>query len=204
MAHLILRLTIPLWLALGVGSALADQICATPHQAKQVRDYYAEHPGGMPPVVATRLELPEAVVVSGLPADQAVSAPGVDFPEIWAAMTQWEHATFLIMKGANVFEISSAVGEGTPSTRSSYYNIAYTHPLRGHLRPDLYASVYAVALPGPDGAMVRGVLFYDDQGASVFGAFISGEGPTPSAEELAKFDQVMDLVRSKESVCPRS
>jgi hypothetical protein len=45
------------------------------------------------------------------------------------------------------------------------------------------------------------VLVYDDQGASVFGAFISGEGPPPPASELAKFDEVMKLVRSKRQVC---
>lgn len=113
--------------------------------------------------------------------------------------------TFLIMKGPNVFEIASAAGKGTPSKTSQYFNIAYTQPLRGHLRPDLYASVYAVTLGAKDENQVapRGVLVYDASGASVFGAFLGGDGPKPTAADLAKFSELMTLVRAKTPVCPR-
>lgn len=185
--------------------ALADDFCATPEQAKQVAEFYAANPGVMPPVAAARLKLPEATVASALGPDLSASAPGSDFAEIWAALGGLKEATFLIMKGANVFEIRSAAGKGTPSTRSQYFNIEYTHPLRGHLRPDLYASIYAVTLPGKDEDKVspRGMLVHDRDGASVFGAFIGGDGPPPDAADLAKFDELMKLVRSKTPVCTR-
>ena len=166
-----------------------------------MRAYYAEHPGTMPPIAAQRLGLPETVIVSALPAEQAVSAPAAAFAEVWAAMGDWEAATFLIMKGANVFEIASTVGDGKPSNRSAYYNIAYEQPVRGHLRPDLYTSMSAVAMPGRDGAMARGVLFYGPDRASVFGVFLAGEGANPKASEVAKFDKVMQLVASKGPLC---
>jgi putative heme iron utilization protein len=98
--------------------------------------------------------------------------------------------------------VLSPIAAATPSKVSEYTNIAYEHPLRGHLRPDLYSSIYAVALPGKDGAMARGVLFYDADGASVFGAFISGEGPPPPASEIDKFDELMRLVKARPQVCP--
>ncbi|MCC7258209.1 MAG: hypothetical protein IT486_07535 [Gammaproteobacteria bacterium] len=179
----------------------ATGFCATPEQAARVQAFYRDNPGTMPVIAARRLDLPEATVVSGLPAEQSVGIAGAAFMDIWGAMRQWQAATFLIMKGENVFEVVSPVGTATPSKTSKYTNIAYEQPLRGHLRPDLYASIYAVALPGRNGAIPRGVLFYDASGASVFGAFISSDGPPPPASEIAKFDAVMALVKSRSPVC---
>ncbi len=196
-----LLLTVAIGVLLGGASAAANEMCASTEQAEQIQAFYAENPGAMPAIAARKLGLAEEVVASGLPGNQMNSAPGEDFPEIWDAMDDWGPITFLIMKGMNVFEIASSVGTGVPSTVSDYYNIKYEQPLRGHLRPDLYTSIYAVALPGKDGAVARGVLFYDETGASVFGAFMSGDGPTPADSELAKFDAVMALVGTKPSVC---
>ncbi|HKZ73336.1 MAG TPA: ChuX/HutX family heme-like substrate-binding protein [Steroidobacteraceae bacterium] len=187
--------------ALGLQQAWAQEMCATPAQAQRIQAFYEANPGTMPVIAARRLDLPEAVVVSGLPAPQAVSAPGTAFAHVWSAMTRWNEAVFLITKGANVFEILSPIAPGAPSTRSDYYNIEYKHPFRGHLRPDQYVSLYAISMPGKETTRVRGVLFYGADGASVFGAFISGEGPEPPQAELAKFDAVMAVVRSKPAVC---
>lgn len=198
------RLARILLVALG-GSLGAQQVhaagfCATPEQTREIRAFYQNNAMAMPVIAARKLKLPEAVVVSGLPPGQAASAPGSDFAEIWGAMTHWKEATFLIMKGPNVFEVLSGIGNINRSKTSAYTNIEYVHPMRGHLRPDLYESIYAVSLPGKDGEAARGILFYDAEGASVFGAFMSGE-TSPPASELAKFDEVMKLVQSKKPVC---
>ena len=186
------------------GAAFAADFCATPEQVKQVATFYAANPGTMPPVAATRLKLPEATVASALGTDVSASVPGADFAEVWAAIGAWKEATFLIMKGPNVFEIRSAAGKGTPSKSSKYFNIEYSHPLRGHLRPDLYSAIYAVQLPGKNKDQVspRGVIAYDQDGASVFGAFLGGDGPPPDPADLAKFDDLLALMRSKPQVCP--
>lgn len=189
--------------ALAAEQAAADSLCATPQQTQQIREFYRNNAMTMPVIASRKLELPEALVVSGLPPEQAVSAPGKDFAEIWGAMTQWKEAVFLIMKGPNVFEVLSGIGKAERSKTSAYTNVEYVHPLRGHLRPDLYESIYAVSLPGKDGEAARGILFYDAQGASVFGAFMSGD-ISPPASELAKFDEVMKLMRTKSPVCAAS
>lgn len=186
--------------ALAAQQAAADTFCATPQQTQQIREFYRNNAMTMPVVASRKLALPEAVVVSGLPPEQAASAPGKDFAEIWEAMTRWKEATFLIMKGPNVFEVLSGIGKIQRSKTSAYTNIEYVHPMRGHLRPDQYESIYAVSLPGKDGEAARGILFYDAQGASVFGVFMSGE-TSPPASELAKFDEVMKLVQSRTPVC---
>lgn len=186
--------------ALVAAQAAADSSCATPQQTQQIREFYRNNAMTMPVIAARKLKLPEAVVVSGLPPEQAVSAPGKDFAEIWGAMTRWKEVTFLIMKGQNVFEVLSGIGKIERSKSSAYTNIEYVHPMRGHLRPDLYESIYAVSLPGKDDEAARGILFYDAEGASVFGAFMTGDISAP-ASEVAKFDEVMKLVGSKTSVC---
>lgn len=193
-------------LVLALGGALASQqaaansFCATPQQTQQIREFYRNNAMTMPVIASRKLELSEAVVASGLPPEQAASAPAKDFAEIWEAMMRWKEATFLIMKGPNVFEVLSGIGKIERSKTSAYTNIEYVHPMRGHLRPDLYESIYAVSLPGKDGEAARGILFYDAEGTSVFGVFMSGD-ISPPASELAKFDEVMKLVRSKTPVC---
>lgn len=191
-------------LALVVGSTTvhAEMMCADAAQTAKVRAYFAENPGTQPAIAAIRMQLPEALVVSALDESQMASTSGEAFPQVWAAMTELEQATFMIMKGANVFEILSGIGKGTPSQRSQYYNIEYSAPLRGHLRPDLYASIYAVAIPVKDDVVSRGVIFYDADGASVFAAFFSGDSMETTPAEIAKFDAVMAMVRKAPDVCP--
>jgi len=189
-------------LSLSAGSATATDFCASADQAAQVTAYYGEAPGAMPPIASMRSGLTEAIVVSGLPEGQAVSAAGEHFPEIWDAMGSWGESTFLIMKGQNVFEIRSKVGKGAPSETSDYFNIEYEQPVRGHLRPDLYASIYAIEMPGRGDAIIRGVLFYGDDGASEFGVFISGDSVDPTEDDIAHFNTVKNLIASKGSVCP--
>lgn len=181
---------------------VADSFCANEEQSKLIHTFFAENPGSMPAIAARRLGLPEAIVASGLPAGQAASASSSIFPDVWASMTEWNVALFLIMKGANVFEIKSAAGEGKPSEASNYFNVAYEHPLRGHLRPDLYTSIYAIEMPGrTDQEPNRGVIFFDENGDSVFGAFLSSDGPDPAPSEVAKFHATMELIKASPSVC---
>ena len=189
-------------LFLTASSGSAADYCASADQVLQVQDYYAEAPGAMPPIASMRTGLTEAIVVSGLPAGRSVSAAGKHFAEVWDAMGSWGESTFLIMKGQNVFEIRSTVGKGAPSETSDYFNIAYDQPVRGHLRPDLYASIYAIEMPGRGDAIVRGVLFYGEDGASEFGVFVSGDSVDPTEDDITNFNKVKDLIASKGSVCP--
>jgi len=189
--------------AMSMGSAASAQdMCASEEQAQQIQAFYAENPGTMTPIASQRLNLPEALVVSGLSAEQAASTTGDAFMDVWTNMTTWEKATFLVMKGKNVFEIETAIAPVKKSETSDYTNIEYIHPLRGHLRPDLYSSISAVVMPVEGRPTIRGVVFFDPDGSSIMGAFISGEGAgEPPAEELAKFDALMAMIREKPPVC---
>ena len=65
----------------------------------------------------------------------------------------------------------------------------------------MYSSIYAVSIPGRDDNVSRGIIVYDEDGASVFGAFISGDVLSPSDSELAKFDDLWTMIESRPSVC---
>ncbi len=184
------------------GAVQAADICATEQEREQVRVFFDENPGALPFTAARRLGIREAKVVAALSAEQAVSAPGSAFAEVWAPLSKVSQATFLITKGNNVFEVLSGVSPGAPSTRSKYFNIEYTKPLRGHLRPDEYAAIYAIDLETGDGeGRVQGVLFYDGEGELVFGVFVSGEALAVTAENKAHFASVKALIAAKPSVC---
>ncbi len=184
------------------GPAAAGEFCASPDERDAVNEFYAASPGAQPAIVAARTGLSEAIVLSALDKSLATSAPGEVFPKVWAMMEQWEQATFLIMKGGTAFEILSGIGPGKPSTRSQYFNIEYVEPLRGHLRPDEYAAIYAVAIPQEEGVVNRGVIFLDGDGYSVFAAFISGDSMATTPAEIAKFEQVMGMLAKQPDICP--
>jgi len=189
------------WIASPV---VAANHCATAEQTQQIREFYAEKPGAMPVTVGGKLGLSAEVVTSGLPAGQAISVSAEAFTDVWALMSEWKEAVFVIMNGDNIFEVLTGVGVGRPSATSDYFNIEYKYPLRGHLRPELYGTIYAVAIPRNKNKISRGVLIFDQDGALLFGVYISGNVLSPSDSELAKFDKLWALIEAKPSVCPRS
>ena len=141
--------------------------------------------------------------LSGIPAEQAVGTSNDAFAKVWESITAWPDATTMIMKDASVFEVQGPLPAGEPSTRSKYFNLG-THQaagLGGHLRPDLFSSIYAIAIEGKDGAATRGVVFHGPSGESVFSVYIAAEGSTPSPEALAKFEATMALIKSLPRVC---
>ena len=199
-----LSITLALAGVMAVGAVQAADLCATEQETEQVRAFFEENPGAVPFSAARRLGLAEAKVAAALPAEQAVSALGSAFAEVWAALSEISQAIFLITKGSSVFEVMSGVSPGAPSTRSRYFNIEYEEPLRGHLRPDEYAAIYAVDLGGGEGegeGQVQAVLFYDGEGELVFGVFVSGEALVATAENAAHFASVKALIAAKPSVC---
>ena len=192
-----------IWGVLICGSSVADSHCASTEQARAVIEFYAENPGVSPVVAARQLGLPDAAIGSALPEDQAAGTDKHGFGEIWTALTKWQTAIVIVTKGADVIEVFSPISAGEWSEDGSRFNLSHDHPLAGHLRPGTYSSIYAYRIPGKDGAVTRGVIFYDQSGATVFAVMMSGKGPPAPPEEAAKFDALMSLVRSLPAVCQK-
>jgi putative heme iron utilization protein len=179
-------------------------VCATPVQRVQVAAALLQSPAAMPPNAARMLAMPELAYVGALPSELRVLVSGGAFAALWETIAAWPEAMTMIMKGPNVFEIAGAVPPGENSTRSAFFNLKKGEgALSGHLRPDLYAAAALVALKSKEGeTRLRGVLFYDAAGESVFGVFLPGEGQTPpSAAAVAAFEKSWALAKTLPSVC---
>ncbi len=185
-----------------VGPALAENLCASSEQRQIIQDFLAENPSMMPVVAARELDMPEAIVASAYSPGQVASTTGDAFTDVWTAMTNLEEVTVLILKDRDVFEISSRIGLGESSETNSFYNLSHDNPFSGHLRPDLYSSIYAVTVPHGEERVGRGIFFYKPNGEAAFGILVSGRGPSPSNEQIAKFDAIMVMIKDLPSACP--
>ncbi len=181
---------------------VAPAACATPEQAARINALYSKGPAPMPFQSQEELKLPESTIASALPADLATGIDGTHFRAVWDSLATWDNALVMIRKGGNVFEVNTKIVAGEPSKRSKFFNLGHESSLSGHLRPDLIASIYAVALPGREG-VARGVFFYDAAGESVFGVFLPGEGAEPSAAALAGFEKTRSVIRSLPARCAK-
>lgn len=179
----------------------AESLCAAAKQVAPIRAAFAKPNPPLPFAVAQELKLPEALIASALPGDQAYGVDAAHFQTVWKSLQAWDQSVFIVMKGGNVFEAYGKVFAGEPSKRSKFFNLhGEGAGMSGHLRPDLLASIYVVALQGKD-AVTRGVLFYDAKGESVFGVFIPGEGAAPSATAVAKFQETATEIRALPALC---
>lgn len=179
-------------------------VCATADQSKQVVELFKSKPSMSVANAAMALKMPEAIIVSGLPKDQATILSGAEFIKVWETMTAWPAAVGLIMRNGSVFELPGKIMMGEQSTRSNFYNLKPGGGFTGHLRHDLMSTLAVVAIPGKDGAMTRGVFFYDGAGDAIFGQFVvgeGGEGSAPSAAGLAAFEKTVALANSLPKAC---
>ncbi len=184
------------------GPALAENLGASSEQRPIIQAFLADNPSLMPVMASRELNLPEAIVASAYSPGQVASTTGDAFTDVWTAMTNLEEVTVLILKDRDVFEISSRIGLGESSETNSFYNLSHDYPFSGHLRPDLYSSIYAVTVPHGEERVGRGIFFYKPDGEAAFGILVSGRGPSPSNEQIAKFDAIMDMIKDLPSACP--
>ena len=184
----------------------AAPMCATAAQAKQVQDYFTANPGTMPAIATRTLKLPDALIASALPQDKAYGTNGAGFIPVWESMMAWDNPVVIVIKSGSVLEIRGKIAKGTPSKVSSYFNVDESGlGLSGHLRPDLVTAIYAVDLPTRAANLpLRGILFFDVAGETVFGVYAAGEGegqPAPPAL-VAQFEKTRALINSMPKLCP--
>jgi hypothetical protein len=136
-----------------------------------------------------------------LPEDWVVSIAGAHFRDVWKTLESWDDATFIVTKGAHVFEIQGPVHAGKDSTRSKFFNLDYgVGGVGGHLRPDTVAAIHAVSLQHDDRSTL-GVVFTDAAGKSPFAIYITRENEAPDEAKKALFKVTRDLMMTKPRVC---
>ena len=189
-------LTVPATVALA-----APPLCATPEQAAKVQQLYGAPPSPLTFVGAVKLGLPEAVVVSALPASQAVRTSGAAVEAGVARLQAWDDATLVLLKGQNVVEVRVRIPPGAQSTKSQFYNLKQEGAgLSGHFRPDLLGAIYAVELTAAE-ARIRGVTFIDAEGQNAFGVYLP-EGADQKPAMLAQYEKTRSVIAALPRVCP--
>jgi heme iron utilization protein len=183
----------------------AVPMCATAAQVKQVREQYAASPGAMPAMATRTLMLPEVVIASALPPDQSYGTTGAAFIPVWESLMAWDSPVVIVIKSGSVIEIRGKIPKGAPSKVSRYFNVEEEGPgIGGHLRPDLVTAIFAVELPTrAANAPLRGILFFDGAGETIFGVYAAGEGegvPAPPAL-VAQFEKTRALISSMPKLC---
>jgi putative heme iron utilization protein len=189
------------------GAALHAQenqsACATPEQAAKVQVLFAGAAGPAPFQAAMKLQMSESIVLSSLGPKRAVGVAGAEFARVWAALNAWPDAVMLITKGGHIFEIEGPIHPGEPSKKSKFFNLEHgASGVAGHLRPDLIGSIYAVDYMGGEGPL-RGLVFLDLDGASVFSVFVpkpDEKTQTPSPAD-AEFEKTRALLAGMPQVC---
>jgi len=179
----------------------AAPMCASSEQIAVVRTALAGKEPAPLGATAAALKMPEALVASALPHEQTHGVSAIHFQTIWKSIETWSDATTFIIKGPNLFEIQGPVGRGEPSTRSKFFNLHREGPgLAGHLRPDLYASIYLLEIPGAS-TTLRGIVFFDQFGDAVFSVYVPGEGvPAPEAV-VTQFKATSALILALPRLC---
>ena len=182
-------------------ASAAEPLCASPAQRAAVAAAFSRPNPPAPFSAARELKMPEAVIMSALPAAQAHGVAATHFQTVWKSLETWEKSVFVVMKGGHVFEAYGKVFAGEPSKRSNFFNLhGEGAGMSGHLRPDLISHIYVIAVPGKD-AVTRGVLFYDAQGEAAFGVYLPGEGTPPTAAQIAQFEDTAAEIRALPGVC---
>lgn len=169
-----------------VRSSLAPQLAAAPGKWQGI---------------AHAANVSDATALSALPEQQAVGIPGTSFREIWDSLRAWPDAVTVIMKSDQVFEVHGKVPAGEPSKVSRYFNLdPKSEGVTGHLRPDLYAAIYATSLPGRDRTQ-HGILFFDPAGALIFGVYVPNEHAAEDSRVMEAFRATVAMIHTLPRVC---
>ena len=178
-----------------------DALCASAAQ----KDALATAWAGKAPrlaAVARSAGVSEAAALSSLPAERAVGVSGAAFAEVWKSLQAWPDSVTVITKADQVFEVHGRIPAGEPSKVSKYFNLDPKAPgITGHLRPDVYAAIYAASLPGRD-RVEHGILFFDPAGQLIFGVYVPNEHAAEDSRVLDAFRATAALISAAPRLCP--
>ncbi len=169
--------------ALPIAPAAAQAICATPEQTKNIRNYYEKMRPGVPiPVPSRYFNVPEAIIPSALPADQAVGATSTHeiADRVWKSIEGWGAQTRVTLVFApnskNSFAVPSLVPIDQDNSDDGYLDV-YADGGKGihsHIQIANVAAIYAHDIPNGDGKnRTRGVSFYGPTGDLIIGVYAS-------------------------------
>lgn len=186
-----------------------DALCAGSEAKARIAEAVTARRGAPPVIYARNLDLPEAMVMSGLP--DRVKAYGVEatperVKEIWASIDAWGEETFthivLTMGGDHVADFPSLVPITQPDDGSGFIDIYADggDGVHGHIFLDFVKAVYAAELAGPDG-VTRTVSFYNKDGGLIAGMYPSIAGKGFDQKAVDGFDRTVRKLKDYAPLC---
>ncbi|MFC3052129.1 ChuX/HutX family heme-like substrate-binding protein [Kordiimonas pumila] len=184
-------------------------LCATPEQSTKVADFYKKSPGIPTSVAAQMLDMPEAQVVTALPAEQnhgVLTTPDM-VKDVFTTIDGWGARTKLdlvyTMDGNHYFQFPSF----TPMRQEDMFDgwvDAYAdggNGVHGHLWLSRIRSVHAVDMPGEKGSRTRAISFYLPDGHLAMSIYASMPGGQNDKAALKGFAETSEFLRALPSAC---
>ena len=143
-------------------NSLADKVAALLAEKKMV----------MLDTLAQTCGVSELQAAEALPQPMRAFAAAADFDAIWADLTAWESATFIMRHGGSVVEIKGQIPAGKHG--GGYFNLDHGCPLGGHICSNNIAHMAFLSLPFM-GLESHSIQFFDAAGAVVFSIYVGRE-----------------------------
>ncbi|MFC3712976.1 ChuX/HutX family heme-like substrate-binding protein [Sphingoaurantiacus capsulatus] len=192
-------------------TAAQAAVCATPEQVKNIRGYYEKLRPGVPlPVPSRYFNVPESVIPSALPTDQAVGTAVM--PEIadqvWKSIDAWGPRTQVSLVFAPNSKNSFAIPSLVPITQndsSDGYLDVYADDGKGihsHIQIADVAHIYAHDIPNGDNKnRTRGVSFYGQTGDLIMGVYASIKADPFDPKAVEGFGRTWNLLKAMKRPC---
>lgn len=193
--------------------AAAEDLCASPDDAKVIQHYYAKvRQGAPPPAVARLYRMPETSVVSALKQEQAygVRSNRVLFEQVWKSVDSWGKDTRIGLVftsgGKHVWNFPSTVPQ-TQSTSTPIWYDMYADDgagVHGHVTPAEVDQIWALQLPTNDPARFTRILsFYNKDGSLIVGLYVSEGTKDFDSRAVEGFERTRELLKSQPRICSR-
>lgn len=128
-----------------------------------------------------------------LPDGMCRLAPADAFDTVWAELTTWERATFIMQHLGTVLEIKGTIPAGTHG--HGYFNLA-EGSIGGHLKVDDLLAVGFCSLPFM-GLESHSVQFFNKEGAVKFSVYAGRENRKLIASVVESFTRLREAVCTK-------
>ena len=186
-------------------------LCATPEQTENVRNYYSKLRPGVPLPVASRyFNLPEAVIASALPDEAAVGAVSSleVADQIWRSIDTWGATTkvslVLAPNGKNSFAFPSLVPITQDDSNDGYLDV-YADGGKGvhsHIQISDIAAIYAHDVPNGDGKnRTRGISFFGQTGDLILGVYASIKADPFDQKAVTGFHNTWRILKDMKQPC---
>mgnify|MGYP006273085999 FL=1 len=162
--------------------AMFDSHGTIPFQS-DIQDAAARRPQASLDELGRIVGVPEGAVAAALADEDCVVISGDAFERAWAAMTEWERATFIVRNPSAIVEVRGPLPPGRFG--HGFFNIGGEDaPLGGHLRADRLAAIVFLSKPFM-GMESHSVRFYDADGELMFAVYAgrNGREVIPSVRE---------------------